>query len=227
MDFFSSVIKSTFDALSGLERKAFKASEPWTDAGNSQVVLLRDTYAELDGVGYNLITSEYVEDGIVIIGNDIKELTGKISFARITVIQFDDKGDDQKNYDNIRKIEYTKYHTFPDGYMIRTSSRSHKEVVRISADAVKKGISFQKVGSLYINKYKENPSVKAVKMFFVTDKNADYSSLLSCAEKNNRITETLNHVMNSVNFDCNVCNLKPICDEVDGMRELHFKNKSM
>lgn len=227
MDFFASVIKNTFDALDGLLRKDLEASVPWNDVGNSQVILLKDTYTELDGVGYNLITSDNVSDGIVIIGDDIKSLKGKVPFARISVIQIEEKGDDQKNYDNIRKIEYTKYHTFPDGYMIRTSSRSHKEVVRVSSRAVKNGIDFQKVGSLYIKKYKENPSVKAVRIYFVTDKNADYATLLSYAEKNNRITETLNHVMNSVNFDCDVCNLKPICDEVEGMRELHFKKQSM
>lgn len=227
MNFFDSVIKKTFEILNGLNKKSYSVAAPWNDAGNNQVILLRDTYAELDGVGYNLITSEAFEDSITVIGDDISEIKGKASFARISLIQFEDKDDDQKNYDIIRKIEYTKYHTFPDGYMIRTSSRSHKEVVRISEEAVKNGIDFQKVGSLYIKKYKENPQVKAVKIFFVTDKKADFTALLSCAKKNNPITETLNHIMNTVNFDCDVCNLKPICDEVEGMRELHFKNQKM
>lgn len=227
MDFFNSVIKSTFDSLEGLSEKILEPSTSWKDVGYSQVVLLRDTYTELDGVGYNLITTDDTEDSVVVIGDDIKALKGKVPFARISLIQFDDSEDDQKNYDRIRKIEYTKYHTFPDGYMIRTSSRSHKEIVRVSSAAIENGIDFQKVGSLFIKKYKENPFVKAVKIYFVTDSNADYASLSACAEKNNRITETLNHIMNSVNFDCNVCNLKPICDEVEGMRELHFKNKTM
>lgn len=227
MDFFNSLIAETTDSLKGLNESVYETSAPWADAGACQVIMLRDTYVELDGVGYNLITSDAVSDSVVVIGDDIKGLSGKNSFARISVIQFEDTGDDQKNYDSIKKIEYTKYHTFPDGYMIRTSSRSHKEVVRVSNDAVVNEINFQKVGSLYIKKYKENPHVKAVRIYFITDKKADYSALLSYAEKNRRITETLNHVINSVNFDCSVCNLKPICDEVEGMRELHFKNKSM
>jgi hypothetical protein len=33
--------------------------------------------------------------------------------------------------------------------------------------------------------------------------------------------------MQNINFDCSTCNLKPICDEVEGMRELHFKNSGM
>ena len=95
--------------------------------------------------------------------------------------------------------------------------------MRVSENAVKKGIDFQKVGSLFINKYKENTAVKGVKVIFITDKNADFKKLEEFARKNNDITETLNHVMNSVNFDCDTCKLKPICDEVEGMKELHFK----
>lgn len=227
MDFFDSLISSTEDALSGISKKSFTPTEPWDDLGNSEVILLRDTHCELDGVGYNLITSKEIKDEIVVVGKDISEIRDKTSFARISLIQFDDSGDDQKNYDLIRKIEYTKYHTFPNGYMIRTSSRSHKEAVRISKKSIKKGIDFRKVGSLYIERYKQNPSVKAVKIIFVTDEKADFSTLSKIAEKNNKITETLNHIMNSINFDCNLCNLKPICDEVEGMRELHFKNKGM
>ena len=227
MDFFNSIANDTYKALETLPKTEYVPSEPWNDAGSSQVVLLRDTYAELDGVGYNIITTDELTDGIVVVGNDIKCLKPKANFARISVIQMDECDTEQKNYDVIRKIEYTKYHTFPDGYMIRTSSRSHKESVRVSSASVRKGIDFQRVGSLYIDKYKKNPAVKAVKIYFITDKNADFSELIRIAEKNNRITETLNHIMNNVNFDCDVCNLKPICDEVEGMRELHFKNKSM
>ena len=75
-----------------------------------------------------------------------------------------------------------------------------------------------------INKYKEIPAVKSVRVIFITDPTADYAGLESMAQKNNRITETLNHIMNSVTFDCDTCNLKAVCDEVEGMKELHFKN---
>ena len=97
--------------------------------------------------------------------------------------------DEQQAYDLIRKIEYVKYHFFPKGYMIRTSSRSHKEVVRLSKSAVNSGASFEKIGNLLIDKYKSNPAVKAVHLFFVTDKSVDYKMLESLAVKNHSITE--------------------------------------
>ena len=35
---------------------------------------------------------------------------------------------------------------------------------------------------------------------------------------------SLNHIFDNVMFDCSTCNLKEICDEVDGLKELHLKN---
>ena len=225
MDFFNSLIAETLSLTEGLSKKSFdyKGDIAWSDIGYNEVILQRDTAFELDGVGFNLVTSAPVNDEIVVIGDDIPEIKENLTFARVCVIQLEDNEDQQKTYNLIRKVEYTKYHVFPDGYMIRTSSRSHKEAVRVSENAVKKGIDFQKVGSLFINKYKENTAVKGVKVIFITDKNADFKKLEEFARKNNDITETLNHVMNSVNFDCDTCKLKPICDEVEGMKELHFK----
>lgn len=225
MDFFNSLIAEVNNLIDCLKRKSFsyEKSGTWQDIGYNEVILQRDTASELEGVGFNLITTRSVNDEIVVIGDDIPVIDGNRKFARVCVIQVEETEEQQKAYNLIRKIEYTKYHVFPEGYMIRTTSRSHKEAVRVSEKAVKNGIDFSKVGNLLINKYKENSAVKGVKVIFVTDENADYKAFEEIARKNNDITETLNHVMNSVNFDCNTCKLKPICDEVEGMKELHFK----
>ncbi len=225
MDFFNSLIESTNSLLNHLPRKAHEYNQynACEDLGYNQIILQRDTAFELSGTGFNLVTSNKIDDGIIVVGKDLNELKADCRFARISLIQIADTEDEQKAYNLIRKIEYVKYHYFPDGYMIRTSSRAHKEAVRVSKKAIKGGISFERVGNLLISKYKENPSVKAVKVIFVTAEDADFKALAQLAEKNNQITETLNHIMNNVNFDCSTCNLKPICDEVEGMKELHFK----
>ena len=229
MEFFDSLIGEV-SAFADASQKIvydYNKASLWQDEGYSQVILQRDTAFELDGVGFNLATSSDISDGIILVGDELGNISANRNFARICLVQLENCNDEQEYYKLIKKIDYVKYHHFPSGYMIRTTSRSHKESVRVAKSAVKKGISFEKVGNLLISKYKENPKVKAVKVIFITAKDADYKNLESMAQKSWAITETLNHIMNSVTFDCDSCNLKPICDEVEGMKELHFKNASM
>lgn len=223
MKFFDSLIDKANALLAPLPCRTQSKSVAWKDAGKNQVIMRRDTAFELEGTGFNLVTSNCVNDETVVIGNDPADIVKDTRFARISIIQIDDVGDEQQAYNLIKKIEYIKYHTFPDGYMMRSTSRSHKEAVRVAKSAIKSGIDFHKVGSLMIDKYKEIPAVKGVKVIFVTHPNADFGGIENLAVKNSEIAETLNHIMNSVNFDCSTCNLKAICDEVDGMKELHFR----
>lgn len=229
MEFFDSLINEVSALTESLPNKVYSYSKDkaWKDEGYSQVVLQRDTAFELEGVGFNLVTSAHIDDGIVVVGDDLDTIDNSRKFARICLVELDDCGDEQETYKVIKKVDYVKYHHFPAGYMIRTTSRSHKESVRVSKSAIKSKIDFASVGNLLINKYKEHPKVKGVRVIFVTDDKADYKSLEAMAQKTTAITETLNHIMNSVKFDCDTCNLKPICDEVEGMKELHFKNATM
>lgn len=225
MDFFDSLINDTENLLENYNCTHFNVTDDsWTDIGYNQVILQRDTAFELDGVGFNLVTTSPIKSEIIVVGDDCKDISESRNFVRVSIIEIDAIDDEQKAYNLIRKIEYVKYHYFPDGYMIRTTSSSHKENVRVSKTAIKDGIGFQKIGNLLISKYKEIPSVKNVKVIFATDKSLNLEPFSKIAVKNNEITKALNHIMNTVNFDCDTCNLKAICDEVEGMRELHFKS---
>ena len=226
MKFFDSLISETDGVISALQKKTFPKSNIWHDDGQNQVIMRRDTAFELEGTGFNLITAYNTADEIVVIGDDLDAIRDDRRFARIAVVQIDDVEDEQKAYNLIKKIDYVKYHTFPEGYMMRSTSRSHKEAVRVSKKAVKDGVDFQKIGSLMIEKYKENPAVKGVRMIFITAPEADYSSIEKLAEKAYSITDALNHIMNNLTFDCDTCNLKVICDEVEGMKELHFRTSA-
>lgn len=228
MNFFDCLIDDISDLIVQLSQTNFPCCrDSWKDIGYSQVILQRETAYELSGTGFSLVTSAPVSEGIVVIGDDLQNIIKNRRFARISIVQIEDEQDEQKAYNLIRKIEYVKYHHFPDGYMIRTSSRAHKESVRVSSRAIRNGISFQKIGSLLINQYKEIRAVKNVKVLYITADEADFGKIEAIAQKNNSITETLNHIMNSVKFDCDSCNLKAVCDEIDGMKELHFKSASM
>lgn len=227
MDFFDSLIKDVYALTDNLQPKSYDYNEENAreDLGYNQVILQRDSAYELSGTGFNLVTSSDVKQGIVVVGKDMQSIKKNQPFARISVVQIDEQSDEQSAYNLIRKIEYVKYHYFPEGYMIRTTSRSHKESVRVSKKSLKNGMNFEQVGSLLISRYKQIPQVKNVCVIFITDENADFSFFEKLAKKNNDITETLNHIMNNVVFDCDTCNLKAVCDEVEGLKELHFKNR--
>lgn len=229
MEFFDSLINEVTALTDSFSQNnyAYSKDNAAKDEGYSKVILQRDTAFELDGVGFNLVTSSHINDGITVVGDDLGVIRNSRKFARICLVELSDSGDEQETYKVIKKADYVKYHFFPEGYMIRTTSRSHKESVRVAKSALKSKLDFAAVGNLLINKYKEHPKVKAVKVIFITDESADYKALEAIAQKTTAITETLNHIMNSVTFDCDSCNLKPVCDEVEGMKELHFKNAGM
>ncbi|MCR5207797.1 MAG: hypothetical protein K6C14_04885 [Eubacterium sp.] len=228
MNFFDSLIERTDGLLSSFEKKDYPLCEAWNDLGKNTVVLKRDEAYELDGIGFNLVTSKDIgESGITVIGRDLGDIDGNTKFARISLIKMKPYEDEQSAYGVIRKVEYLKYHYYPEGFMVRTVSTSHKENVRVTRDALKNGITFQKVGSLLVSRYLENPSVLSARVIYVTEPAADYNALAEIADKNYAVTEALNHIMENLPLDCSACNLKPVCDEVEGMRELHFKNSGM
>ena len=110
---------------------------------------------------------------------------------------------------------------------MRTSAENNREQVRISKKAKAAGISFERVGCDYIAQYKRDPNIRAVKLVFVTDPALDYKKLAQDAKTVHDITLTLSKILEGMPADCNSCNLKPICDEVEGMKELHFgQNKA-
>lgn len=224
MEFFDSLIKDTRELLSHKAKKEldYSQADAWRDEGYSSIILQRDCAYELKGTGFNLVTSSAVEDKILLYGDDLNEIKGDCSYARICLVSVEADADGQKAYELIKKIEYVKYHCFPEGYMMRSASGTNKEAIRVSKNAISKGISFQKIGNLLIKKYKELPEVKSVTVVFVTDKNSDFTALAEIGAKSNGITKALNSIMENLMVDCDSCSLKPICDEVEGMRELHF-----
>ena len=88
--------------------------------------------------------------------------------------------------------------------------------------SILKGISFEAVGNRYIEAYKKDVNVLNVTVIFVTDPTMDFKAMLENSKKVDAITNTLTHIMEGLPTDCSVCQLKDICDEVEGMKELHF-----
>ncbi len=231
MKLYDSIIRQTREIL-GPAVKRLPRVAPWPDSGSSELVMQRDTALELGGSGlpsvnYTCVTTESgpAEDEILLLGPDLPALKTDKAFARIVILTTDELTEDDAGHDMIREMEFVRYHVFPKGYMVRVSSTSYEEQVRISREAVKKGIGFAAVGADYLAKYRAVKGVRAVRIIFVTDGTA-VKALQPYAKKVDDITKTLSHILDGLPTDCGHCTLKPVCDEVEGMREMHMGKKN-
>ncbi len=236
MKLYDNLIDGTMEELEKLHGRkiSFDPASAWECLENTEFIMQRDAGLELGGAGmpsvnYTCVTTsgKVLEDEILVYGKDIREIKGDTAFARIVILETEDLGEDkdqEKAFQAIRNLEFVRYHVFPKGYMVRVSSQSNQEQVRISSAALKGGIDFARVGAAYIKKYKEVSQVRKVRVIFITD--TELVKVLSPnADKVDAITKTLTHILDGLPTDCGHCSMKPVCDEVEGMRELHLGKK--
>lgn len=241
MRLYNSIIRALPEHLgaSAPKRYPYDPEGCWQETRDFDLVMMRDAAYELGGdgkpsVSFTCVTTDpelVPQDEILVYGSDLDALKNSTAYARIALIQVgdiesDEEDDTEQAFRAIQNIDFVKYHVFPKGYMIRTSSESQREQVRISKEAIRSGISFRQVGSTFIRRYKQDPNVLAVKLIFVTAADADFKALLTDAKSTRDITLTLSKILEGMPTDCGSCNLKPICDEVEGMKELHFGKES-
>lgn len=214
-----------------VKKYSFSGNEHWKCEENSEFIMQRDAATEIGAggfpsVNYTCVTTSGIvtADEVFVYGKDISEIKSDCAFARIVLLETEDLQEDkdsEKAFQAIRNLEFVRYHVFPKGYMVRVSAQSNQEQVRISKAALKNGISFAKVGGAYIRKYKEATGVKNVRIIFITDKSL-VEKLMPNADKVDAITRTLTHILDGMPTDCGHCSMKSVCDEVDGMKELHL-----
>ena len=161
MELYNSLINETKALLESKSAKVwdYDAHGLWKDTGMSELVLQKDAAFELGATGkgsanYVLFTSnaELVnKDQVILCGKDLGELKGDCDFARVVLLRvgvLDE--DDEAVYRTLKDIEFSKYHVYPEGYMVRMSPESYREQIRVSKDALRHGISFKSIGMNYI-----------------------------------------------------------------------------
>ena len=237
MELYDSIIKKVNDLLGSSQPKRYEynPNKCWEDVGGNQLVMMKEAAYELGGdnkpaVNYACVTSTdgfADKDEILVYGKDLNEISGSVPFARIVLVKVDilngeGEEDTEPLFRAIQDIDFVKYHVYPKGYMIRSSSDSFREQVRVSKDAVRRGITFEQVGNSYITQFKKNPAIKSVKVIFVTVDVPDYAEMKKDAKKVRDITKTLSKILEGMATDCHSCSMREICDEVEGLKELHF-----
>ena len=233
MDLFDPLVQEIFHLLEPLRPAALPPCPPARSGDPNELILRRDMAFELGegsfpSVSITTITQDPAlvpGDGVFLIGSDLGEIRGDCAFTRISILRTDDiyAAGDQAAYNLIKTLEGKKFQVSPQGYMVRASAMNNREQVRVSKTAIKKGLSFGGVGQLLLNTYHENRHVEAAAVYFITLPSAPYAALDTIAERIGAVTKTLNHALADVSMDCRACEWKPVCDTVEGLRELHQK----
>lgn len=228
------------------ERREFPYSENkcWKETQRFELVMARDTAYELGGSGkgaanFTCVTTETKQElssRTIVIGKDLNELKEDTPYARIVMLNADtkmfegmeEKQGSERAFRTLQKLDFIKYHVFAQGYMIRTSGENYREQVRLHKDAIREGITFEQIGNTFLKHYLEVDGIRSATILFATDPSLDYEAFAQDAKKVHEITMTLSKILEGMPTDCSLCSLKPICDEVEGMKELHFgKERTM
>lgn len=234
MKLYDGLITRCEELFGAQELKSLKTGPAsWPETSDSSMILRSEMAYELGApglpaVGLSMITSDaslVPGDELFLIGRDLPDIKGDTPYARISFIRVSDDslGDGNTLYRQIREVEYTRYHFYPEGFMLRVSSSRGKESVRVSRAALAKGLDFEKAGSLLTSAFHRNPLTEAVKTCFITLEDFDYGALEKVSREADEITKTIDHILKNVIMDCTACSLQKVCSEVEGLRELHFR----
>ncbi len=230
MELFDSYIKNIENLLGGMTSKRFPFDKAnvWPTSARGELILVRDSAYELGGgdknsVGLSVVTENLnVENETLLFGPDISEIKADCDFAKIVLLKIKDfSADEQQLFNVVKELEYVKYKVNVKGFMARASAMNHREQIRVGKEAVKNGLSFEIIGNTFIDAYLKYDTVEKVRVVFITGDFRDFDKLHEIAGKIKAAQNALNHIFDNIVVDCKNCNLKPICDEVEGMRELH------
>lgn len=205
----------------------------WPDEGKNQIIFQSDMAYELggnnlaavNGIAFTDSEDAVPGDEVSVYGPDLRELKADSAYARITLVRVKSTKDMDSNelYQMIRRIDYSRYHISPKGYMMRISAVHQREAVRVGKEALEEGLSFEKVGKLFIDAYHKHPEVEAVKIIFVTLPDFPYEEAGGLLQKCEAITKTLDHLAKKVQMDCHACALKDVCEEVEALYKDNVK----
>ena len=213
------------------KRYPYDGAALWEQETQQSILFRKDTAYELGGGSlgaYSAVaftSDESVADEVIVCGPDLPQIKADTSYAVFTTLRVDDGAwaDREQAYRVLRRLDYTRYHVYPRGYMTRISPSAHREPVRVSREALRLGLDFEQVGRCYIAAYHAHPEVLSARIVYITDPRFSYEAFGEAARRIDAVTESLNEIFSNLIMDCASCRLKPLCDEVEGLRKLHFE----
>ena len=106
--------------------------DTWPQVSDRSMILRSDMAYELGGEGFPTIGGTIVTaseelvpgDGITLLGPDLPKIERDVPYGRIALVRVGEEamGEGQALYNAIRALEYTRYHFYPEGFMMRMSA---------------------------------------------------------------------------------------------------------
>jgi len=234
---WDSLLRETNEKGCATQFYDYNPDKACSDAGRNNLVFGSEMAYELGGqdskksaIGATVITSnpDFVNQSCtLLLGQELKDIKEDLPYARLTVCLVDkeDLGQGEQLFNMVKAIDYVRYHVNPEGFMMRISATQKRESVRVSHKAITDGISFEKVGNLINQSFLKNKRIIKVKTIFINTALFDYQALEATVKKSDLITKAIDHASQTALMDCHSCSLQEVCEEVEGIKELHFGNK--
>ena len=219
----------------------------WPLAEKNPFIMERDTALELGGYpkeSVNLIlsssqTAEFWDwrgaETRLILNFDptksgrIRDLVGSgqenhLSFGKIVLLQTEELADDAV-YEFQQAVQLADLRLKLEGVMTRSSSRQYQMNLRISRRAAEAGLGLDAMARTIREHFLQVSHVKDAAVILMAGDSPLYKQLLPIAERIKDVTVALNTMFDGIDMDCGSCNLSEICDEVEGLREMHRKRQ--
>jgi len=231
MNIFDEKVLQTVEILKGETLKKLDESECWEVNTKNTFLMDKDTQIELGGYpkeSVNLIipTSNLygltdIPGGTYIIGDEASFQEEKhASFGKIVLLETEDI-DEEKLYDFTQKILLSDSRIFLNDVMLRQSSTHYNLNLRIGKKAMENRFSLGRMANTVFDAFVKLEEVKSAIVILLYGDSELYKGLLDVAEKVKGVTLTLNHIFDGIDMDCGSCVMSPVCDEVEGLREMH------
>lgn len=233
MELFDDLIQKAEALLSGKRRILPLPKRIWNTLSEETMIFRDEAKIDFGGESRPAVSTLFVtsdpnkipQDEITLIGDDISDCQNPQSYARILTLLVDENGigkTKEQLFQALQRLDYIRYHLFPEGVQLRISPLLRREEIRISKEAYQKGISFADLGKLWIEAYRRISFVRHVQITFITSSAFDYPALRQIAEKEESITKALDHLLRKTAMDCHSCKLQVICNDVEKMVNQDF-----
>lgn len=180
---FDTIIKRTNALFEGMTPTVWAYDEKDVLDNTTEVMLIQKEGIRIGGslpggANYTIPTGDTslgIEDQILLYGPDLDAVADGAPYARFTFLVLNDEGlTEIQLFNMILDLHNSKHHVRPEGLFVDNTQAGKYEILFLTDDLRKKGISFRQLGSSYIAEQKKNPRVLNVKQVFVTDPAFDF-----------------------------------------------------